>query len=249
MELLQQGLKHHRRISAKLFGIRQQQNAHGTARFDELAGDDESVAAVVALAAENADALGFRVIGEDETGDRGAGVFHQEERRYAETLGGGAIDLAHFRRGYDLHGSAPTVCSSSRSCCGSPMAIRKSPASMRSSGAGLKRMPVWRLMARMMTPRSWRMRDVSMVLPANGLRAVTGTSPISRSMPRRVVAVSRKLTTCGRRNEWAIRCPAKTYGETTESAPALRRCFSAISSLARAMMRRPGFRLRAVSTI
>ena len=60
-------LKHGRRIAAKFFWIRQQQNAHCTARFDELAGHDESIAAVVAFAAENADALGLRVIGEDET--------------------------------------------------------------------------------------------------------------------------------------------------------------------------------------
>ena len=76
MKRLHHALKHGRGISAKLGGIRQQQNADGAARFDELAGHDESVAAVVALAAENADALGLRVIGEDETGDGGAGVFH-----------------------------------------------------------------------------------------------------------------------------------------------------------------------------
>src|ERR1019366_56521 len=147
-------------------------------------------------------------------GDRRARVLHQGEGRHAEALRGGAVDLAHFRRAHDFHdcdpdGSDPAVCSSSRNCWGSPMAIRKSPASMRSSGAGLKCMPASRLMARMMTPRSWRMRDVSMVLPAHGLRGVTGTSPISRSTPRCVWRGSSKLTTCGRRKEWAILFPSR----------------------------------------
>ena len=69
MERLHHVLKHGRRISAKLCGIRQQQNANRLARFDQLAGHDESIAAVVAFAAENADALGLRVIGEHETRD------------------------------------------------------------------------------------------------------------------------------------------------------------------------------------
>src|ERR1017187_5281216 len=220
MEGFHHVLKHDRRISPKLPTVADSNRTHGAARSDECAGHGESIAAVVAFAAENADALGMRVIGEDKTRDGRAGVFHQGEGRYSEALRGDAIDLAHFRRAHDLHtcdpddrdpeGSAPAVSSSSRSCCGSPMAIRKSPASMRSSGAGLKRMPASRLMARTMTPRSWRMRDFSMVLPANGLRGVIAISPISRSMPRWVVAASRKLTTCGRRKEWAIRCPAKT---------------------------------------
>src|SRR5208282_474732 len=75
--------------------------------FDELAGHNESIAAVVAFAAENADALRLRVIGEDETSDGRAGVLHQRKRRNAEALRGGAIDLAHFRRADDFHRVRP----------------------------------------------------------------------------------------------------------------------------------------------
>ena len=69
-------LKHGRRIPPKLFGITQQENAYRTARFDELTGHDESIASVVAFAAEHPDALRLRIIGEDETGDGRAGVLH-----------------------------------------------------------------------------------------------------------------------------------------------------------------------------
>ncbi len=69
MERLHHVLKHDGGVSPKFFGIRQQQNAHGAARFDEFASHNESIPAVVALAAENADALGLRVLGENETGD------------------------------------------------------------------------------------------------------------------------------------------------------------------------------------
>jgi len=69
------------------------------------------------------------------------------------------------------------------------------------------------------------------------------------SCSSRSTAMSRKSTTFGRRKLCATRCPADLYGEMTESAPAFFKCFSASSSLARAMIFSFGLRERAVSTM
>src|ERR1019366_1447530 len=178
MEGFHHVLKHDGGVSPQFFGIRQKQNAPAAPRFDEFASHYESIAAVVAFAAENADALRLRVIGEDETRDGRAGVFHQGEGRDAEALRGDAIDLAHFRRAHDLHtcdpddrdpeGSVPAVSSSARIVSVRPWGTGKSPAPLGWWGGGLKRMPLWGLRAGTRRPGSWRMRDFSMVLPANG---------------------------------------------------------------------------------
>jgi hypothetical protein len=123
VKLLQHFVIHGRRIPAKLCWIRQQENAHRAARFDQFTGHDESIAAVVAFAADNRNALRARKIGEDETRHGRARVVHQVNGRHAKALRGGAIDLAHFRRTHDLHACDPAVPSSSRRCCGSPEQI------------------------------------------------------------------------------------------------------------------------------
>ena len=73
---------------------------------EELAGDDESIAAVVALSADDDDAV-LRQRGEGlmkKIDDPAAGILHQDEAGDA-TLDGEAIDFAHFGSGQDLHGT------------------------------------------------------------------------------------------------------------------------------------------------
>src|SRR5579864_3723390 len=66
-------------------------------------GSDKAITAVVSLAAENYRAPRGSVVRKDVVCHCSASVFHQGERRNAEALGGGAIDGAHFRGGYDFH--------------------------------------------------------------------------------------------------------------------------------------------------
>src|SRR5579859_1950037 len=199
---------HNRGITFQLARVREENDLYVFALLMQSPRRDETVAAVVTFAAENHNPSHRVVMSQDVLRDGRTRVLHQCERRHAEALAGGAVDSAHFRRGYDFHEGEEAVCSSCRNWPGSPMAIRQSPCSMRSSGAGLKRMSSWRLMASTITPRSCRMRELSIVLPANVDAGVICISPISRSIPRCVVAVSKKLTTCGRKSDCAIRCPA-----------------------------------------
>ena len=89
----------------------------------QLASAYESVSAVVALSADHANALRIRIASEHELRNRGASVLHEGERRHSEALAADAIDLAHFGGADDLH-ACDAICSSCRSCPGSPMAIR-----------------------------------------------------------------------------------------------------------------------------
>jgi hypothetical protein len=68
-----------------------------------VTGGDESIAAVVAFAAEDGDAVVAGVFADDEAGDCGAGVFHQGGGGDAELIGGDAIDFAHLAGGEDFH--------------------------------------------------------------------------------------------------------------------------------------------------
>src|ERR1700758_148050 len=138
---MRHALEHLSSIATQVAGFRQQYNDHFPARLDQLARRNETVAPVVTLSAHDPNSLRLRILREHELGHRGSGIFHQRERMHAETLAGGAIDLAHLGRAHDFHVRDAAISSTWRSCAGWPIAMRKSPASMRSSGAGLNRMP------------------------------------------------------------------------------------------------------------
>ncbi len=76
---------------------------HFPARFMQLACDDESVAAVVAFAADDAECFGRGIRQQSEFCHCRSSVLHQRERRHAEAFAGDAIDLAHFGGGDDFH--------------------------------------------------------------------------------------------------------------------------------------------------
>ena len=123
--LKRQSLEHRRSIALEFAGIGQQQNGNLHPGLVQLARGDKAIAAIVPLAADDADAFGAEVASQDEIGDRRPGVLHQRERRDAEALAGGAVDLAHFGGSDDLHRvRAVAVSSSRRRLAGSPMAIR-----------------------------------------------------------------------------------------------------------------------------
>src|SRR4051812_33321463 len=70
----------------------------------EVAGGDETVAGVVAVAAEEDEVRGARENGhrfDDLGGQLAAGVFHEQKRGDAELLGGEAVDLAAFLNAED----------------------------------------------------------------------------------------------------------------------------------------------------
>src|SRR4029077_736211 len=92
--------------------------------------------------------LTLRVLCQHKLRHGSPGILHKRERRHTKPLAGGAIDLAHLGSADDFHDLEAAICSTWRSWAGSPMAMRKSPGSMRSSGAGLKRIPLSRLIAR-----------------------------------------------------------------------------------------------------
>src|SRR5271157_790981 len=105
----------------------------------QLARDHEAVAAIVALAADDHDAIRLVILFEDELRDGRAGVLHQGERMDTKSLGGGAVDLAHFGSGGDLHARPVAESSIRRKPAGSPITMRWSPTWIASSGGGLKR--------------------------------------------------------------------------------------------------------------
>src|ERR1035437_5371652 len=128
-----------RGVSRKIAGTTQQQYLDDFAGEMQMAGRHESVAPVVAFAAEDGDAQRLWVTLAHELCHRRSRVLHQRERGHAEAFRGQAINFAHFVCGHDLHRLA--ACSRSLSLAESPMAIRQSPAWMTSSEAGLKCMP------------------------------------------------------------------------------------------------------------
>src|ERR1039457_6078642 len=98
----------------------------------QFARPHESIADVVALAADYGAAVGMAIMLEDELRSRVPGVFHQGDGVYSEARGGDAIDLAHLVGGSDFHARSVAGSSSRRKPSGSPMAMRWSPEWMRS---------------------------------------------------------------------------------------------------------------------
>src|SRR5438034_1600144 len=126
-------------------------------------------------------------MGKSKVGNCRAGILHQSEGVDAEALAGGAIDFAHFGRGNGLHETTAGFLPNGRgrpSPHGMRLTIFMSAPlpSVRADGVGLAHPS--RLIAKMITPRSWRMRELSIVFPANEECLGTEISPISRSMPR-----------------------------------------------------------------
>ncbi len=95
--------EHRFRISLEIGGISEKDDGDGTAGFGEVTGSDESVAAVVALAAEDRDAVVLGKFAENEPGDGRAGVFHQGGGGYAEALDREPVDFAHLAGGEYFH--------------------------------------------------------------------------------------------------------------------------------------------------
>src|SRR4051794_13086838 len=86
------------RVSLDLGDAAQQEDQHVHAALDQGAGDDEAVAAVVAAAAEHADAALRQVLERRfHRGDRLApGILHQHDRRNADFLDRPAIGVPHL---------------------------------------------------------------------------------------------------------------------------------------------------------
>ncbi len=89
-----QPLEHDQRVAFQFRSRRQQQDFHNAPGAMQLARDDEPIAAIVAFAADHGDAIGGRVVLQDEMRYRAACVFHQRQGRHSEAFGGGTIDLA-----------------------------------------------------------------------------------------------------------------------------------------------------------
>ena len=84
------------------------------AGVEQLARDDEAVAAVVALAGEHHGLLGLVAL-EDLAGDGQAGALHEVPARDADALDGGAVDLAACRRRCTGRAAGTHPCASSLS--------------------------------------------------------------------------------------------------------------------------------------
>src|SRR5262249_38315331 len=97
-----------RRVGRKRLRLREQMHRDFEAAQDEVAGEDEAVAAIVSLAAtdENraADTEGHKHI-------RGAAsrILHEDERRNAVTLDGLAVQMADLRAGERTHGCSSSI--------------------------------------------------------------------------------------------------------------------------------------------
>ena len=83
--------------------IRQQDDLNRLPSLMQLPRRHKSIAAVVALAAENHDLLHRAIMREHMLRHGRPGIFHQRKRRHAEALAGGAVDGAHFRRSHNFH--------------------------------------------------------------------------------------------------------------------------------------------------
>ena len=116
--------EHFRGIAAQLGALRQQQYANVSARFMQFAGRDKSVAAVISLSANYSDRFSRGILRQDKRRHGRARVLHEGQRRNAEALAGGAVDLAHFGSCDDFHDRAVAMRSNWRSWEDSPMAIR-----------------------------------------------------------------------------------------------------------------------------
>src|SRR5579863_142751 len=94
-----------RSVALYLFWVSEEQDTNFDAHLLEVPRDDEAVAAVVSLSAEDDDAaaLEMREAVANEFGDAAASVFHQGKTGDAVALRGEPVDLPHFRRGENIH--------------------------------------------------------------------------------------------------------------------------------------------------
>ena len=100
------------RVPAHVGHASQQEHRCVDAALHERAGDHEPVAAVVATAADDADAARRQVVERGLHGRHGltAGVLHQHDRRNADVLDRAAIRLAHLFGVEHSHGSGRAYC-------------------------------------------------------------------------------------------------------------------------------------------
>ncbi len=100
---VRQFVKHEFGVAPQIAGARQQDDLHIPAFPLQFASGDEAIAAIVALAADNHNAMSRCVTRHNVIRDSGTGVLHQRRRRDAEALAAGAVNGAHFFCGNDLH--------------------------------------------------------------------------------------------------------------------------------------------------
>lgn len=82
-----------------------------------MAGGDESVATIIAFAAEDGDSIGAWIFVYDEAGDGRPRVLHQGGRGYAELLGGEPVDFAHLAGGEYLHSALDAIANEQLAAC------------------------------------------------------------------------------------------------------------------------------------
>src|SRR5438552_16007954 len=75
----------------------------------QAARGNESVAAIIAFATDDANRIALRIIPQNVFRHRAAGVFHQGERWHFIFGSGDAIDIAHFGGADDLHASGAAL--------------------------------------------------------------------------------------------------------------------------------------------
>jgi len=95
---------HDRRIAPEAGGIRQKNYLDDLPYLMQQPRRNKTIAAIVALAAEDNDPPRRRVVRENMIRHGCSRIFHQRERGNAEAFASGAIDGAHFFAGDDLHG-------------------------------------------------------------------------------------------------------------------------------------------------
>ncbi len=95
--------KHGLGVALEVGGISEKHDGDGAAGLGEVTGGDESIAAVVAFAAEDGDSIMAGIFAKDEAGDRRSGVFHQGGRGYAELLDRQPVGFAHLACGEYFH--------------------------------------------------------------------------------------------------------------------------------------------------
>ena len=101
--------KHRFGIALEAGGIAKKHDGDGAAGLGKVTGGDESIAAVVAFAAEDGDSVVAGIFAEDEAGDRRSGVFHQGGGGYAELLGREPVGFAHLACGEYFHSALDAI--------------------------------------------------------------------------------------------------------------------------------------------
>ena len=98
-----QFVEHHGRVAPQVDPIREEDDLNRLALLMQMPGCDESVTAIVALAAEHDNPLGLAIIPEHMLSHGRSGIFHERKGWNAEALGGGVVNGAHFGRSDDFH--------------------------------------------------------------------------------------------------------------------------------------------------